>query len=137
MLTHWLSPDYRKITDIRVREAIGYAYPYKQAEAARAASSGSRSGRVRRYCRPYFPRPPGLHRAGTPQRAAPTRTRRKRCWKQAGYKPGEYVLKWPYITTEPGFAAQTRVMVDALDAAGFDAKPYPTPSFAARQRDGR
>ncbi len=28
--THWWSPDHRKITDIRVRQAIGYAYPYEQ-----------------------------------------------------------------------------------------------------------
>ena len=32
--THYVAPDYRAVTDIEVRKAIGYAYPYKAANLA-------------------------------------------------------------------------------------------------------
>jgi peptide/nickel transport system substrate-binding protein len=127
---NWWGPDYRKITDILVRKAIGYAYPYKAAEAAVGRVFGVTELPGSTILPPYFPG----HQDYTVLDIAPGRTdpdKAKALLKRAGYAPGEYVLKWPYVTTDPGWAAQTRVMVDALDAAGFKAKPYPTPSIPA------
>ncbi len=38
--THYVAPDYRKITDIEVRKAIGYAYPYKAVNIAAGYIAG-------------------------------------------------------------------------------------------------
>jgi peptide/nickel transport system substrate-binding protein len=125
--TFWLSPDYRKITDIRVREAIGYAYPYKDAEVA--------SGGIDSLT--WVPGtsilPPGVpgHRDFNPLSSRPGSTdpdKARALLKRAGYAPGEYVLKWFYNMNDAASIASTEVITRAFRAAGFSVKPDPVPA---------
>ena len=76
--THWWLPDYRKITDIKVRQAIGYAYPYK----AIARSSGEVVGVTSLAGTSILP--PGMpgredYTVLATKPGRPTRVRRRRC----------------------------------------------------------
>jgi peptide/nickel transport system substrate-binding protein len=119
-------PDNRKITDINVRRAIAYAYPYQAAWAAAGYIQGvTRNpasnvmppgipGRV-----PYNPLPG--HKPGTTDPA-----KAKELLTQAG-KLG-YEIKFAYSTDIPTSVATKDVIVQALDAAGFKASPVATTS---------
>ncbi len=75
------APDYRKITDINIRKAIGWAYPYEDA----AKASGNIVGVTRQFGTTLLP--PGIpgrvqYDVLGNEAARPTRTRRKRCWRK-------------------------------------------------------
>jgi peptide/nickel transport system substrate-binding protein len=44
--------------------------------------------------------------------------------KQAGYKPGEYKITYPYATDDPTKVAVKNQVVTALKKAGFNPQPY-------------
>jgi peptide/nickel transport system substrate-binding protein len=125
--TFWLAPDNRKITDIRVRKAIGYAYPYRQAQAVSGGIDAltwvpgtsilSPGSPGRQHFNPLSIRP------GTsdPEKA-------RALLKQAGYAPGEYVLKWAYDTSDPDSVAKNEAISHALEVVGFTTKPHPLSS---------
>jgi peptide/nickel transport system substrate-binding protein len=122
--TSMLWADNRKITDIRVREALGYAFPYRQVTAlnggvlGRTAISGA-----------------SLLPLGTPGRqdytvldARPGETnpdKARMLLRQAGYAPGDYTITFAYADAPetPVSAAVKNQLVRSLHAAGFATHP--------------
>ncbi len=121
--TDFWFPDNRKIKDIRVREAIAYGYPYKAAWLAFGEIIGQTKspgtaievpgipGRVE-----YKPAAPATPAGTDPAKA-------KALLKQAGYKPGEYVLKFGYDSSDPSSVDGKNQIVKGLRAAGFNPQP--------------
>ncbi len=119
-----LYPDYRKITDIQVRKALAYAYPYQAAWAASGKIVGvtrtpasnimppGTEGRV-----PYNPLPG--HTPGTtdPAKAKAMLTAAKAL---------NYQISFAYYTDDPLSVAAKNVIVTALKQAGFDPQPFAT-----------
>ena len=116
--------DNRKITDIRVRRALAYAFPYRAAWAA--------DGQIPRVMRlpatnliapgipgrvAYNPLP-----GHTPWRTDPAKAR---ALLTVAGRLG-YPISWAYQTDYPQAVAQKNVLVRALAAAGFDPQPVPT-----------
>jgi peptide/nickel transport system substrate-binding protein len=123
----WL-PDYRKITDIRVRQAIGYAFPYTEHAEYGGQIVGATILFGTSTLPPGFPERQDytvldIEAGGTDPDQA------KVLLKQAGYAPGEYELQWPYIENDPVSKGRTDLLVQSLEAAGFEANPFPTSSF--------
>jgi peptide/nickel transport system substrate-binding protein len=119
-------PDNRKITDINIRRAIGLAYPYKDAWAAGGSIAGVTRipasnimppgvpGRT-----PYNPRP-GVKPGDTDAAAA------KALLKKTGNLG--YKLEFAYLSDDPNSVAIKNVLVQAFNAAGFDAQPFASTS---------
>jgi peptide/nickel transport system substrate-binding protein len=124
--TFMVYPDNRKITDINVRRAIGWAYPYADAWAA----SGYIKGVTRIAATNIMP--PGIP-ARTPYNPLPGHVpgnadpaKAKQILQKAhalGYK-----LEFAYLSDDPNSVALKNVLVEAFKAAGFDPQPYATTS---------
>nr|MBA3232387.1 hypothetical protein [Propionibacteriales bacterium] len=118
-------PDYRKITDIRVRQAMAYAYPY---HAAARISGNSLPGAS--ILPPGFPGRQDYSVLDTsPGRTDPDRAREM--LKEAGYAPGEYELTFLYVADDPGSVELKDLYVRSLEAAGFRTTPRSTPTREA------
>jgi peptide/nickel transport system substrate-binding protein len=117
----WL-PDYRKMTDIRVREALGYAYPYRAIDRAYGLIPGVTALAGASILPPGFPgrrnyRVLGIRPGHTdPQKA-------QALLRQAGYSPGQYRVTFGYYD-DPLQVRIKNLRVRALEAAGFKASPY-------------
>jgi peptide/nickel transport system substrate-binding protein len=127
--TNIASPDYRTITDTRVRQAIAYAYPYKR--AAQVASGISDNWRQivptsgTALLAPGFPGRPDYNVLATPPGTTdPAKARA--LLKEAGYEPGQFTLTWPYASDYNIDAAVTPLVARAFTAAGFKARPFAT-----------
>lgn len=120
--TFMLSPDYRKITDIEIRKALVWAYPYRDAWAA--------GGYI-----PGVTRIPGgnILPPGTPGRLPfeplpghqPAQTdaaKAKQILKASGHLG--YKLVFPYYADDPNSVAVKNVVVQAYKDAGFDPQPF-------------
>jgi peptide/nickel transport system substrate-binding protein len=115
--------DLKRIRDIRVREAIGYAYPYR----GDARANGLIPGVTQRSGTSVIP--PGLPGRldytvldTQPGQTDPARARNLlRDASAIGYE-----LRWPYRTDDPVSVAMTHAMIAAFDAAGFKPVPFPT-----------
>jgi peptide/nickel transport system substrate-binding protein len=121
--THMWLPDYRKITDIRVRKAIGYAYPYRAIDRAEGLIPGVTALAGAPILPPGFPD----RRNYTILDIAPGHTdaeKAKALLRQAGYAPGEYLLKFVYVASDPLDVRIKNLRVRALQAAGFKVAPY-------------
>jgi peptide/nickel transport system substrate-binding protein len=117
-------PDNRKITDIKVRQALAYAYPYQAAWAAGGYIQGVTRipawnvmppgvpGRTQ-----YNPLP-----GHTPGSTDPAKS--KQLLQQSGNM--NYTIKFPYATDVPTSVAVKNVVVQALKAAGFNPQPVAT-----------
>lgn len=122
--TAYWTPDYRKITDINVRKALAYAYPYANVYAA----SGFITGVTRSYGTNLMP--PGIpgrvqynplpgHQPGTTDAA-----KAKALLKQAGALGFE--IRFLYATDDPAAVDAKNEIVKGLTAAGFKATPVAT-----------
>jgi peptide/nickel transport system substrate-binding protein len=121
--TFWLSPDYHKITDIRVRKAIGYAYPKEDSYAATGDTDTWKWVPGTSILPPGFPGRTEFNPLSIrPGSTDPAKARA--LLKQAGYAPGEYVLKWAYDSSDPDSVARNKAVSHALQVAGFTTKPY-------------
>jgi peptide/nickel transport system substrate-binding protein len=114
--------DMRKITDINVRRAIGYAYPYQSAWKA----GGDIVGVTRVPGTSILP--PGT--AGRVEYDAlgikgentdPAKS--KELLKKAGYKPGQYEIKFLFASDDDQAVAAKNEIVKGLQAGGFKATP--------------
>jgi peptide/nickel transport system substrate-binding protein len=115
-------PDNRKITDIRVREALGYAYPYREVTALKGGVFGVTSL-------------PGtsLLPLGTPGRqdytvldAQPGETnphKARMLLRRAGHPPGDYTITFVYAPNSPVTADIKDQLVRSFHAAGFATRP--------------
>jgi peptide/nickel transport system substrate-binding protein len=119
-------PDYRKIKEIEVRQALAYAYPYEDTYAA----LGLIPGVTRTYGTNILP--PGIpereeynplpdHEPGSTDPA-----KSKQLLADAGYKPGEYKISFAYLTDDPSSVDSKDQIVAGLKAGGFDPKPVAT-----------
>jgi len=122
--TAYWAPDYRKITDIRIRKALAYAYPYANVYTA----SGYITGVTRSYGTnlmppgipgrtPYNPLPD--HKLGTTDAA-----KAKALLQQAGAMG--YEIRFLYATDDSHSVDAKDAIVKGLDAAGFKATPVAT-----------
>ncbi len=117
-------PDYRTVTDLAVRRAIAYAYPYRSSWEAiglipgvtRLAASNVMPpgvvGRVR-----YDPL--AGHAAGTTDPA-----RARELLAQSGHLG--YRIRFPYAADVPGATLEARLVVRGLRAGGFRASAVAT-----------
>jgi len=128
--TYMCFPDYRKITDIRVRTAIGYAYPYQEDASALGDILGVTVLPGSSILPPDFPGRLDYDVLGSePGRTDPDKA--KALLQEAGYAPGEYELKFPYVTSDPVWVERKDGLVKALEAAGFKVTPFPTSTHEA------
>jgi peptide/nickel transport system substrate-binding protein len=134
LTTYW-APDYRKVTDKRVRQALAWAYPYKDA----ALAGGYIEGVTRIWGTNLMP--PGMpgrteynplpgHRPGT------TDTNRARALLEASDAVG-FKVSWLYPTDDPAAVKAKDVVARSLRAAGFRADPVATTvaQMAAERED--
>jgi peptide/nickel transport system substrate-binding protein len=123
--------DMTKITDINVRKAIGYAYPYQAAWKAGGEIVGltrvpgtsilppGTAGRVEYDAL-------GIKGVNTdPQKA-------KDLLSKAGYKPGEYEIKFLFASDDQQSVAAKDEIVKGLKAGGFKATPIASTSETIR-----
>jgi peptide/nickel transport system substrate-binding protein len=125
--TFWLSPDNRKITDLRVRKAIGYAYPYEDSYASSGGIGAWQWIPGTSILPPAFPG----HQDFNPLSTRPGTTdpdKARALLKRAGYGSGDYVLKWAYDSSKPSSVAKNEAISHALQVAGFTTKPHPLSS---------
>ncbi|MDN5893816.1 MAG: ABC transporter substrate-binding protein [Nocardioides sp.] len=123
--TYYWGLDYRKVTDKLVREAVAWAYPYKDAILAGGNIDG-----VTRLSDASALMPPGTpgrkeytavegHEPGTTDPA-----KAKALLEEAGAM--DYELKFLFANDDPNGVAQKDVIVAALEEAGFKATPIAT-----------
>jgi peptide/nickel transport system substrate-binding protein len=123
--THILFPDNRKITDIRVRKAIGYAYPYQA--VARLFDDIPQVTQL--YGSSELP--PGFpgrrhYTVVSSGRARPDKARA--LLKDAGYSPTKDPLVFPYNASDPMDVREKDLFVKSFTTAGFTVKPFRTTS---------
>jgi len=119
-------PDYGDITDIRVRQAIGYAYPYDELAKLDGAIPGVTILRGSSILPPEFPEREEYHvLEGRPGVTDPDKART--LLKQAGYKTGELELSFPYPNDQFSPAEIRKLFVESFEAAGFTATPVGVP----------
>ena len=123
--------DMTKIKDINVRKAIGYAYPYKSAWKA----AGEIIGVTRVPGTSILP--PGT--AGRVEYDAlgikgentdPAKS--KELLKKAGYKPGQYEIKFLFATDDDQSVQAKNEIVKGLQAGGFKATPIASTTATIR-----
>ncbi|MGI8702842.1 MAG: ABC transporter substrate-binding protein [Nocardioidaceae bacterium] len=122
--TRYWAPDYRKITDINVRKALAYAYPYADVYAA----TGLIPGVTRSYGTNLMP--PGIPGRKTfnplpDHQPGSTDTAKAKALLQKAGKMG-YEIKFLYSTDDPLSVNGKDQIVKSLEASGFKATPVAT-----------
>ncbi len=120
--TSFLYPDYKKISNIKIRQAIGYAYPYQDAWAA----AGEVVGVTRVPGNAILP--PGLNGRQSygpidGQQVTHNTAKAKALLKAAGVKPHTYTLSWIYKKDDPQGVKASQQIEKAYQAAGFKTNP--------------
>jgi peptide/nickel transport system substrate-binding protein len=123
--------DMTKIKDLKVRQAIGWAYPYRAAWKA----GGEIEGVTRVPGTSILP--PGT--AGRVEYDAlgnkgveTDPNKAKQLLKEAGYKPGQYEIKFLFASDDDLAVAAKNEIVKGLTAAGFKATPIASTSETIR-----
>jgi peptide/nickel transport system substrate-binding protein len=119
--TFYWAPDYRIVTDKKVRQALAYAYPYKDATLAAGLIEGVTSIPGTNLMPPGIPgredyNPLPDHEPGTTDAA-----KAKALLEEAG-EVG-YEIKWLFANDDPASVKAKDVVVKALKEAGFTPKP--------------
>jgi peptide/nickel transport system substrate-binding protein len=123
--TFYLSLDYRKITDVRVRQAIGYAFPYRAVMTAWGFTFGVTLLPGQTLLPPGFPARQTYPMLDTdPGQTDPDKA--KALLKDAGYAPGQYELEFAYDSSDPDLRKAKDMFVRSFQAAGFKATPFRT-----------
>jgi peptide/nickel transport system substrate-binding protein len=118
--TSFLAPDYTKITDINVRKAIAYAYPYNDIWQA----TGEVPGVTRVPANSVMP--PGM--AGKQEYFADGEQftynpeKAKELLSEAGYEPGEFEISMIFYEADPLAVAGQKVLTKGMEEAGFTVK---------------
>ncbi|MBS45851.1 MAG: hypothetical protein CMH83_22290 [Nocardioides sp.] len=122
-LTSFWAPDYRKITDIKIRQAIAYAYPYADANRAGGYIEDVTSVPASTLM------PPGTagRKEFNPLEVDPgtTDVEKAKALLEEADAVG-YEIKWLYATDDDNSVAAKDVVEQALTDAGFTATPVPT-----------
>ena len=120
---YW-GPDYRKVTDMDVRKALAYAYPYEDAWAAGGEIIGITRVPGTNLMPPGIPgrteyNPLPDHEPGTTNA-----DKAKQLLKDSGNL--NYPIKFLYSQDDPISVDTKDAIVKGLQAAGFDPQPYAT-----------
>ncbi len=120
---YW-APDYRKITDIEVRKALAYAYPYQDAWAAGGEIVGVTRQPGTNMMPPGIPgrteyNPLPDHEPGTTNA-----DKAKQLLADSGNE--NYPIQFLYSQDDPISVDVKDTIVKGLKAAGFDPQPYAT-----------
>jgi len=120
-------PDYRKIKELKVRHALGYAYPYARAAKAIGLIPGVTELPGASLFPPGFPGRLNYNPLDVePGVTDPAKA--KALLREAGYAPGEYEIRF---VSYPDQSVPEKVFVTSLEAAGFKAAPYRVPTANA------
>lgn len=117
-----LNPDYRKIKDIKIRKAIGLAYPYKDVWLAQGQIIGTTRAPATMISAPSVPGrndPPYDILDNDGEKTDPQAA--KKLLKEAGALG--YELKWVYTGDDPTLVDSKDAMVRAFEEAGFTTSP--------------
>jgi peptide/nickel transport system substrate-binding protein len=121
--TYYWAPDNRKITDKKVREALSWAYPYKNAILATGLIPGVNAIPATNLMPPGVPGRQAYNVTGR-QGFDSDPAKAKALLKQAG-KLG-YEIKFLFRTDDPISVKGKDAIVKGLTEAGFKATPVPT-----------
>lgn len=121
--TRYWAPDYRKITDIKIRQALAYAYPYSAAIKA----GGLIEGVNRILGGPLMaPGTPGRIDYNILDMTEPGQTdpeKSKALLEEAGAMG--YEIKFLFFTDDPSSVSAKDAIVKGLEEGGFKATPVP------------
>lgn len=124
--TFYFGPDYRKVKELEVRQALGFAYPYKEAALAGGLIYGVNAIPGNNIMPPGVP---GREDYQTFEGVEPGTTdpaRSKELLAEAGYEPGEYEIRWLFAADDNQAVAIKDAIKAGLEAGGFKATPVPT-----------
>jgi peptide/nickel transport system substrate-binding protein len=121
--TMYWAPDYRQVTDKSVREALAYAYPYKDA----ALAGGYVEGVTRIWGSNLMP--PGIpsrseYNLLDKEEGATDTAKAKQILEESGNTG--YEIKWLFANDDPQSVKAKDVVVKSLEEAGFKASPVAT-----------
>jgi peptide/nickel transport system substrate-binding protein len=119
--TYYWAPDNRKVTDINVRKALAWAYPYKDAVLAGGLIAGVTAIPATNLMPPGTPGRTEYNPLPGHQPFQTDAAKAKALLKAAG-KLG-YTIKFLFRTDDPISVQGKDVIVRALTAAGFDPQP--------------
>jgi peptide/nickel transport system substrate-binding protein len=118
--------DVRNVPDIRVRKAIGYAYPYQGTRpwGALGVASGPAAPAESSILPPGFPGRLDYDVLGlSPGESDPAKARQ--LLEDAGRLGFE--LRWPYVGSDPASKTAIDIVAKAMESAGFKVTPVPVP----------
>ncbi|MBA2716423.1 MAG: hypothetical protein H0U51_05105 [Propionibacteriales bacterium] len=119
-------PDYRKIKEKEVRQALAYAYPYKDTYAALGLIEGVTRSYGTNIMPPGIPGREEYNPLPDHELGATDPEKSKQLLADAGYQPGEYTISFSYLTDDSSSVDSKDQIVAGLEAGGFKAKPVAT-----------
>jgi peptide/nickel transport system substrate-binding protein len=122
--TYFLAPDYRKITDIKVRQALAWAYPYKDVILAGGLIPNVTAIPATNLMPPGIPGRTQYNPLPGHQPLQTDTDKAKQLLQQSGNM--NYEIKFLWRTDDPVNTKTKDVLVKSLTAAGFKATPVPT-----------
>ncbi len=125
-------PDYKKIPQLKVRQALAFAYPYKDAWAAGGDIPGvTLANGVTDSELGFGILPPGMSGRVVVNPSIDGETiqydpeHAKKLLQEAGFAPGEFEASWVYDASTPEGKAAMEQVKKGYEASGFKAKAYP------------
>ncbi len=118
-----LAPDYEQITDIEVRKAIAYAYPYESNWLAIGELPGVTRVPANSIMPPGMVGKPDYYPDGEQFTFNPTKS--KELLAEAGYEPGEYELTLAYYEPDDLAVAGYNQVKKGYEEGGFKVRGIP------------
>jgi peptide/nickel transport system substrate-binding protein len=120
---YW-APDYRKITDIEVRKALAYAYPYQEAWAAGGEIVGVTRQPGTNMMPPGIPERTEYNPLPDHEPGTTNADKSKQLLADSGNE--NYAIQFLYAQDDPISVDVKDAIVKGLKAGGFDPQPYAT-----------
>ena len=118
-----LAPDYEQITDLKVRKAIAYAYPYESNWLAIGEVPGVTRVPANSIMPPGMVGKPDYYADGEQFTFNPTKS--KELLAEAGYEPGEYELTLAYYEPDDLAVAGYNQVKKGYEEGGFKVRGIP------------
>ncbi|WP_082563548.1 MULTISPECIES: ABC transporter substrate-binding protein [unclassified Nocardioides] len=130
--TSFVMPNYTKVKELEVRQALAYAYDYENVWAAGGEIPGvTRANGVSNPDLGFNLLPPGMvgRKVWNGPEGQPAITfdpaESKKLLKEAGYEPGQYEVSFVYDATTPQGEAAAEQRKNGYEESGFKVKMYP------------